>query len=490
MGESMQRRSFLRLGAQLAGAAALGAPAASQLAGAAFAAERRRATQFGSVLDGLPADSGIDTVVIVMMENRSFDSYLGWLADSPSYLSAGRSRYGSSFQVLGRRDNTYRAPDGTMVATAHHSVAAGPADDFRGCGHPDPGHSWNAGRAERDNGFLATASGNDRFALSWFTDDDLPVYSELARRFTVCDRWHASLLGPTYPNRLYLLSAQSGGWKSNHLPFLEGGYQWPAIFDRFAAVGISVADYASDFGPFLLFGDRAVPYMRSIADFHADCAAGTLPQVCFVDPSFLGDTQNDDHPLADPRAGQQFVLDTFAAFSASPQWQRGLFIVTYDEWGGFFDHMAPARFADDRSSRLDTENFGQAGFRVPTFIASPYALPGFVDHAPYDHTSVMRFLEWRFLGAPAHGAAAAGHGHWWMTRRDRAAKNLGRSLSPAAFDPDPRFDVHMQLAPPSADCAGGSGAQFARAIGTHPFADAVQRGYLERIGARLQSPHV
>ena len=477
----MDRRGFLKLGAQLAGATAVGSTAALRAADGAFGAEVHRAEKWRSVLDAAPDESGIDTVVIVMMENRSFDSYLGWLGHESKYLERGRSRYGANFRVMGSQRESYLAVDGTMVSTAHHSVLAGPTDDFRGCGHPDPGHGWNAGRVQRDSGFLASGSGNDEFALSTFNGRDLPVYNKLAKRFTIADRWHSSLLGPTYPNRLYLLSGQSGGYKHNYLPFAEDGYQWPALFDRLSARGVGVADYASDFGPLLLFGSRAVPFLRTYADYQSDAAAGTLPSVTYVDPAFLGAGQNDDHPLADPRAGQQFILDTFRTFAEGPQWDRGLFIVLYDEWGGFFDHLAPPVVADDRASALDAENFGQTGFRVPAIMASPRALPGFVDHGRYDHASVLRFLEWRFLGAPPHGPHGDASNPWWLTSRDRNARNIGRTLSNAVYNPDPGFDLHMSLAAPSPVC-GAEGRPTI--IGSHPFGEAVAAGYTERIGFR------
>ena len=477
----MDRRGFLKLGAQLAGVSAVGSSAAIAAAEGAFASERHRSENWRSVLEGAPGDSGIDTVVIVMMENRSFDSYLGWLGHEKRYLERGRSRYGENFRVMGSQRESYLAPDGTMVETAHHSVHAGPIDDFRGCGHPDPGHGWNSGRAQRDGGFLAAGSGNDAFALSTFRGRDLPVYNQLAKRFTIADRWHSSLLAPTYPNRLYLLSGQSGGYKQNYLPFAEDGYQWPALFDRLSARGIGVADYASDFGPMLLFGSRAVPFMRTYADYQTDAAAGTLPPVTYVDPAFLGPAQNDDHPLADPRAGQQFILDTFRAFVEGPQWDRGLFIVLYDEWGGFFDHMAPPIVRDDRANPLDADNFGQTGFRVPAIMASPRSLPGFVDHARYDHASVLRFLEWRFLGAPPYGPHGDMTNPWWFTNRDRYAKNIGRTMSHSTYNPDPGFDLYMSL-PAASPVCGAEGRPVI--IGNHPFADAVDAGYTERIGLR------
>jgi phospholipase C len=201
----MNRRDFLRTTAALGAATALGG---------ASTADAVRRLPGGSLLDLPAAQSPIDTIVVCMMENRSFDHYLGWLATDETFLEEGRSRWGRRFDVNGSTDEVYRAPDGTLVPTTP-LLAGGDANPWRGCGHPDPGHGWNAGRAQRDGGFLATGSGNDAFALGWYRPEDLPFYAALSRRFTTFDRMHCSLLGPTYPNREYLHSAQSGGIKKN-----------------------------------------------------------------------------------------------------------------------------------------------------------------------------------------------------------------------------------------------------------------------------------
>ena len=133
------------------------------------------------------------------------------------------------------------------------------------------------------------------------------------------------------------------------------------------------------------------------------------------------------HPHGTIELALRFVDAVFGAFIRSPQWHRGVFVLVYDEWGGFFDHVHPPVVPDARSSVDDLENFGQTGFRVPSIVASPYARRGYVDHNLYDHASIIRFLEWRFLGAPAQGPGRRGD-HWFLTRRDRFANNLGASL--------------------------------------------------------------
>jgi phospholipase C len=477
----MDRRDFLRLGAMAGAAGAL-----ASCSGGSTNAQRRRGTttttapKLESVLDGAPNDSGIDTVVVCMMENRSFDSYFGWLARDDHYLEQGRSRYGKKFAVNGSSFQEFPGAGGTPVKTFRRVLRSEP-QRWRGCDHPDPGHGWDQGRAERDAGFLSPGSGNDDFALSYFEGQDLPLYDLLARRFTVCDRWHASLLGPTFPNREYLLSAQSGGTKTNYIPLAEGGFKWPNIVDRLAAARVDVAEYASDLPPIVLWGSRMTPYSRKFEAFAADAAAGKLPSVTFVCPAFTGENRSDDHPHGDPRAAQAFVRDAFAAFARSPQWEHGLFVLTYDEWGGFFEHVAPPMLPDSRASTNDADNFSQAGFRVPTVLASPYARPGFVDHTLYDHTSILRFIEWRFLGAPAHGPGGASD-KWFLTERDRHANNLGDSLVRTKPDADVRFDLDIHLDPPDVPCTTTDAPVAARNVPVGPFEVALHAGYYDRIG--------
>ena len=174
-----------------------------------------------------------------------------------------------------------------------------------------------------------------------------------------------------------------------------------------------------------------------------------------------------------------------------------MFVLTYDEWGGFFDHVAPPVLPDDRASTIDQENFGQASFRVPTVLASPYARRGFVDHHVYDHTSVLRFLEWRFLGAPAQGPGEDGD-TWFLTTRDRNARNLGASLVAEKPERDVGFDVDLDLETPSEPCPEDGGPPLpppsapppeeqAQARGEkHSFEIAMDEGYFEQVGYEIR----
>jgi phospholipase C len=471
----MDRRDFLR------SAAALGAAAAFGDVSEVFANKRR--LPGGSILDLPAASAPIDTVVVCMMENRSFDHYLGWLGGDEAYLEAGRSRYGARFRVDAETAQSYARPDGSIVSTFPLAFSPSFPNPYRGCGFADPGHGWNAGRAQRDGGFLAEGSGNDEFALGYFEAAELPFYTGLTRRFTLLDRYHCSVLGPTFPNREYLHSAQSGGIKNNAFPPEVGyptGFTWATIWDRLMAAGVPARYYYSDLPVTLLWGSRLLPISSPIADYFTDAAAGQLANVVFLDPAFLGDLRTDEHPHGDVRDGERFVFRVLEAFVQSPHWARGVFILTYDEWGGFFDHRRPPKLRDDRSSADDDENFGQAGFRVPTRLISPYARPGFVDHCLYDHASILRFLEWRYLGAPAHGAGRRSD-TWFLTRRDRHANNIGLSLMPD--DPDPSFDLEATPGPDPFSPACGAEGEAARAsVPMHDLERGLHSGYFESVG--------
>jgi len=449
----MNRREFLgRSGCALAGM--VGAGQLSSLAAIASRASPRdvAARPSDSMLGAAATECPIDTVVIVMMENRSFDHYLGWLGTDPDYLAAGRARYGRSFSVDGSVDHSYSDGTGRLVSTRSAESYEREKVETRGCSFRDPGHTWDAARIQRDHGFLWPGSNNDGFALTYYSERNLPVYAALARRFTVFDHWHSSLLGPTFPNRQYFLSAQSEGRKNDNVHGRAGLFRAETIVDRLASAGVSVGYYHTNVPLLLLWGvKRMAPYVRSLDRYFEDAAQGQLPRVVFVEPQFGGGDalRTDDHPRGDVGLAQRWVREIFGAFVRSPHWQRGAFALTYDEGGGFFDHVRPPILPDSRASADDQNNFGQSGFRVPTILASPYAQPGAVDHRVYDHTSIMRFLEWRFLGAPAEGPGR--NKNWALTMRDRHAYNMGATLI-GTSDPELHFDLAMQIPQPAASC--------------------------------------
>ncbi len=434
------RREFLKTLA-LGGAASLAA-----CAGIAAPSLRR----------GGPRAGRVDHVIVLMQENRSFDHYFGW--------RTGTSR---------RR---YRDDEGREIET--HALA----ENFRGCGFADPDHSWEGGRRQLARGFRAGAW--DDFGLGYYTEREVPFYAALAERFTLCDNYFASVLGPTYPNRSYMHSAQCGGLKDNSTPADLGfreGFPWPTIWDRLEERSISWAYYFVDLPMIAFWGPRFAKGTRSIFDFYQDAATGRLPSVCFVDPGFTSPLHTDEHPCGDIRVGQAFVREAVAALLRSPLWERLAAFVTYDEWGGFFDGVTPPRVADDRSSdRLD-DDFGQLGFRVPCTVVSPFSAGGRLasERAPagrvYEHTSILKFIERRFGLEP-------------LTRRDAHAADIGELLRLDARRTD-RDEILASLPVPAIDSARCDADPPARvAPVASDFEQLRDRGFFEHMGYRPRQP--
>jgi phospholipase C len=363
-----------------------------------------------------PRNVKIDHYVVLMMENRSFDHYFGWLTGAAD----------------GDQHQTFPDPSGTQVPTRHFSTLGSGGVEYKGCGHPDPGHGWDSGRAQLQGGFLAPGSGNDEYALTYFNRGELGFIHEAARQYTLYDRFFCSVLSSTWPNRYYKWSATAGGRKDNSPPLETLGNQWETIFDRAIGRGLTARYYNSDLPFSAVWGARGATWTNPIARYYADCAAGTLPNIAFVDPPFRdgggGDGLSaDEHPLGDVRLGQAFMADVVNAFVRSPAYRRGALFVVYDEWGGFFDHVLPPRVPDDRASADLYEDFGQMGFRIPAVAVSPYsrAAPEFrVDHGTYGFESILKLIAHRFgLGS--------------LNTRMTHARNIGRSFNWARPDFEP-----------------------------------------------------
>ncbi len=385
-----------------------GAVAAAAAAGASGAAPTTQTAEAAAL--PAPADSGIDHIVVVMMENRSFDHYLGWLP------GADGKQAGLTFTDSG----------GVAHETHHLTVPYG-------CGFNDPDHSYEGGRVELNGGACdgwLRAGHNDVFSIGYFQAGDLGFYGHAARDWTVCDRYFAAMMAPTYPNRFFVHSAQTDRTTTS----VERIAQMPAIWDRLAAAGVKGRYFFGDVPFTALWGTRYLGISRPISDFYSAAAAGTLPPVSYVDPAFLGEAvpglAEDEHPLADIRLGQHFLGKVYNAVVSSPNWGRTVLVITYDEWGGFFDHVAPQEGPDPNPDL----GAGLRGFRVPCLVVSPRSRRGQVVHGLYDHTSVLKMIEWRFGLAP-------------LTVRDAAANNLAEVLDfehPPVLQA-PRYNVPKPL---------------------------------------------
>ncbi len=454
LGPGISRRTFMQRAALAGGVAGTGM--APFIAGAAKAA----AAPFGTDLRSLTGGP-VDHVIVLMMENRSFDHYYGWrTADSNRTTYADHPETGGSARVathhLGgpeTEDLDYEKPD------------------FRGCHHTDPAHGWESGRGQIDHGFLTGR--NDPFAIGYYLPQDVEFYAKLANNFTLCDNYYCSLMASTFPNREYMHSAQSGGIIDNGLPVVNypehnTGFSWATIWDLLEDAGIPWGYYFVDLPATGLWGPRLVKGTHHLEHFFEDVTNGRLPNVTFVDPGFTTGLRTDEHPYSDIRAGQAFAHNIVKAVVESPLWERTALFINYDEWGGFFDHIQAPPVARDDRERFDPikkvemsapgrAGFGQLGFRVPCTIVSPYArrnalsseILGFDRQAEYerispsgralgrsekdrqavqfaydrfvhdyfyDHTSILKYIETLFL-AGAH-----------LTTRDQHANNIGELL--------------------------------------------------------------
>jgi len=455
----MGRREFLTRTAGLAGLAGL----ASVLPAETLISEAAKVQTRAS----FPSSSNIpvDTFVVLMMENRSFDHYLGW------------------FPGADGRNMGLRYPDDAGKKHATHKLAP----DYQGCGFMDPDHSFEGGRAEYNHGKLdGFYVANDDYAIGYYEKADLGFLPHVAKEFTLYDRYFCSLLGPTFPNRHYMWGAQSGGQTTNVIPADKLGDEWETIFDRAIAKGFTARYYSFDQPFAALYGTRAIPWIHPIEDYLADCAAGTLPNIAFVDPPFLdgggGDgLSGDEHPHGDIRIGQAYMAQLTHAFLNSPQFRTGAMFINYDEWGGFFDHVRPPFVPDSRQNKMLSKTFGLTGFRIPGVAISPYARRGHVSHATVTHESILKLISHRF-------------GLGYLNKRHRYASQIGRT-----FDwENPKFEVPALPTPSlpvTTPCSLQSSSSSDRedeveskaeehegpSIGSPPW-----RRYLERIGYALK----
>ena len=330
-----------------------------------------------------PEASRIQHIVVVMMENRSFDHMLGWLPGANG-TQAGLSYTDSA----GESHATYRLTT------------------FSGSSHPDPDHTYAGGRSEFNNGrmdgWLRTTT-NDAFCIGYYEEADLPVLGALARNFTTLDNYFSSITAPTYPNRMFQHAGQTDRLSNTQaIPTL------PTIWDSLATAGVSNKYYFSNV-PFLSqWGDKYNGISAFYTDFLADAVDGKLPAVSFLDPAFtlLDDGEgNDDHPHADVRAGDAFLSEVYNAVTKGPGWKNTVLIINRDEWGGFYDTVPPPRVIAPNNVDTDLVD-GKAllGGRVPVVVVSPFSMgkPATprIDSNLYDHTSVLKLIEWRHGLAP------------------------------------------------------------------------------------------
>ncbi len=356
-------------------------------------------------------------VVLVMMENRSFDHFLGWLPGAEG-RQGGKSYTNASGQSF---TNWHLAPH------------------FQGCGCGDPDHSFEGSRIALNtnsnnplgacDGWLC-ANANDIFSIGYYLQDDLSFLGRAATNWTVCDHYFSAIMAETQPNRIYQHAAQTDALTNRQTTSLT----LPTIWDCLSRSNVTGHYYYS--GPnrinslLTLWGVIFNPYSAitfGTDQFYQDCASGSLPAVSFVDPNLTVidlSPGNDDHPYADIRNGEAFLAGIYNAVVASSNWSSTVLIINFDEGGGFFDHVAPPIVQVEPAEQA-LGNDGRLGFRVPCLVISPWSRRGYVSSEQFDHTSVLKLIENRWGLAP-------------LTVRDKNAKDLADVLD---------FD-HPNFAPP------------------------------------------
>jgi phospholipase C len=400
-------------------------------------ASRRDACAFGpgalaadTIGECASSPTPIEHIVVLMQENRSFDQYFGHLRG-----------HGQDDVDVSPETAANPAPDAGGPSPWHHESAYCVQDTDHGwvASH----QQWNGGKMDgfaTSNTTMLDPTGHR--AMGWYDQTDIPFYYDLISTFATSDRYFCSLLGPTYPNRMYLAAGTSFGIVTTNLQKLAPPGV-PQIYRSLNDKGVTWKIYTTNLPSILIFPDFANDSAQQVhrataADFLTDAANGTLPQVSFLDSGFSESAavETDEHPPADIQLGQHWVWQQVQAVLASPLWSSSAMFITYDEHGGLYDHVSPpaACAPDDTPPAQNPElgGFDRLGFRVPLIVVSPYARRHFVSHETHSHTSILRFIEARF-GLPA------------LTKRDANSDTL---LDLFDFASSPKLDVPTFNEPP------------------------------------------
>ncbi len=455
-------------------------------------------------------------LVFMMQENRSFDNYFGalpYVPGGPYHPCAGRKPSADHQCVDGL---TCQAGAGGELSCSNSNVnLAGETifafHDPRICNGSGLDHGWPASHSEANwanPGATLKSSPNDGFVrqnesdnpnqdvlfdtIGFYTQAELPFYYDVAETFAIDDHYHASVIGPTLPNRLYYMAATSFGHTTTGeaIPPIPAGYRpiTGTLLDLMDANSVSWMNYYSDLPSSAYLRPFFSPHLAPVSQFATDVANGQLADVTYIDANFgiiHPSEETDEAPPNNVRAGEYFVAQNVALIRNSQFWKDTIIIITYDEHGGCYDHVAPPRArqhhrrtpdgifpgqCEDLSNPPGSEfpgggancsksmddavqtcpeftpnapyprqcpAFDQYGFRVPFIAVSPFSKPHYVSHTLGDHTSLVALVEKRFL-------PATGRKHPALTLRDASADTLEDMFD---FDASPSLDATIPDAP-------------------------------------------
>lgn len=410
----------------------------------------------------------VEHVFVLMLENRSLDQMLGFSRLTGTDAVSGNP---TAIEGLSGTESNSAPPPAGPVSVTTPSTYVAPAD---------PGHEFpdvreqlcGAGGGYSTQGLpmgaLDPGINNSGFVTNFarkypkvdmatpmkcFTSAQLPVLTTLAHEFAVCDHWFSSIPGPTWPNRFFVHAATSGGL--DHSPSLPkelssmagGAYKFAngTLFDLLNSAKLGWAIYTGDDFPQALhmegMADNLTKF-HEFSHFKKELMAGAVTQsYVFIEPDwhpfthFKGGTSQ--HPLDDVTGGERLVKEVYEAIRGSPAWESSMLIITYDEHGGFYDHLPPPTTVDPGDAPTDPDNnrngfdFRQLGVRVPAIVVSPFVRRGVIDHRVYDHSSVPATVERLFRLTN-------------LTQRDKHANMVDSLLDSSG----PRTDAPMTLPDP------------------------------------------
>ena len=427
-------------------------------------------------------------LVVLMMENRSFDHALGFLR-SPDYPINGLT--GTEFNL---------DSDGNPVTVS-------PDASFSGDLITDPGHhvvdvnqqlfgSLEAGEIDpapmsgfvRDYEQLTGSREHGRNIMKCFAPGRLPALMTLAQHYAVCDNWYSSVPGPTLPNRSFIHSATSIGrvdMSPNWLDESTTIYELLDCFNRTARIYYHDWTMAMTFKNFVL--GKQNKWFGVFDDFLRACKKNTLPDYSFIEPRFNASDQggffaaSDQHPDHDMLEGERLIRDVYKAIWSNEAVRNStLLVITYDEHGGLYDHVPPPKAVNpdgkvwkgSRDSPDPPFNFDRLGVRVPAILISPFIEKGSIDTTQYDHTSVIATARQLFVPNPEVN---------FLTERDRAAQSFEQNLTLDQPRTDPAdFSAKDLLDRPALDIASMA-AQLDQPVSGHTQAMLQHAFDLERL---------
>ena len=429
----------------------------------------------------------VEHIIVAIQENRSADHYFGKLSTQGQPAYEAEPNTGNPNPLGGGKILPFHKPNLCETGDTNHSWNG--AHQQWNHGHMNGSAKTNSIKASKNDPDPLPVDLQDPSssrAMGYYDQTDLPFYYNLYKTFATSDRFFSSLLAGTQPNRFYLYAATSFGHIKNLSPvesaqvIANGGFPQPTIFGKFENAGISWKYYyGGNAAPgfpgtaAFLFTDVPAAKLVPIADYYTDLANGTLPQVSFIDPTFTDSaptiiTNNppnvatDEHPPSNIQVAQKYMYNLLGALWQSSAWPTSALFLTYDEWGGYYDHVPPPKAVKpDGIKPIDEPRnvagqFDRFGVRIPTVVVSPFAKSNFVSHDVHDHTSILKFIETRFNLFP-------------LTQRDKAAQPM---LEMFDFANAPSLTVPTSLlapAPTVKPCAVLNGMRYGQTLSGNPF---------------------